>query len=238
MPLRRWPLSTAIGGASNGTGAPTTTGFRTINWDGVPDAFAAPNQLPANFFNVNSPRGAVLSTSGTGFEVSATAASGTATLFGDIDATYTTTFTAFSPERIFTPLGSNVTDVSFFVPGTSTAAVVSGFGAIFTDVDLANNAYSEPQAVLTAVGARSFTAVRARRSVVLRWRAPFSPELLGFNIWRVGRARSVRLNRRLGQARSGGGSYRYVAPLGGRGYRLQAVNADGSRRWVAFAAVS
>src|SRR5919109_280831 len=48
-------------------------GRREINWDGVPDAFAAPNNLPANFFNFNSPRGVVFSTPGTGFQVSANA---------------------------------------------------------------------------------------------------------------------------------------------------------------------
>ena len=46
---------------------------REINWDAVPDAFSAPNNLPANFFNVNSPRGAVFSTGGTGFQLSANA---------------------------------------------------------------------------------------------------------------------------------------------------------------------
>src|SRR4051812_28699340 len=34
---------------------------REINWDGVPDAVADPNLMPGNFFNVNSPRGVVLS---------------------------------------------------------------------------------------------------------------------------------------------------------------------------------
>ncbi len=40
---------------------------REINWDGVPDSLSDPNLLPANFFNVNSPRGVVFSTPGTGF---------------------------------------------------------------------------------------------------------------------------------------------------------------------------
>src|SRR5947209_16922503 len=35
---------------------------REINWDGVPDAFASANACPPNFFNVNSPGGAVFST--------------------------------------------------------------------------------------------------------------------------------------------------------------------------------
>jgi hypothetical protein len=35
---------------------------REINWDGVPDVRADPNPLPADFFNVNSPRGVVFST--------------------------------------------------------------------------------------------------------------------------------------------------------------------------------
>ena len=33
------------------------SGRREINWDGVPDGFAAPNDLPGDFFNSNSPRG-------------------------------------------------------------------------------------------------------------------------------------------------------------------------------------
>ena len=114
------------------------SGRREINWDGVPDAFSAPNSLPANFFNVNSARGVVFSTPGTGFEVSATAASGTPVEFGNIDPSYTATFETFSPQRLFTAIGSNIVDVNFFIPGTTTPAFTNGFGAIFSDVDLAN----------------------------------------------------------------------------------------------------
>ena len=110
---------------------------REINWDGVPDSLAAPNNLPANFFNVNSSRGVVFSTPGTGFEVSANA--GVAPVrFDNINPSYSSTFQVFSAQRLFTALGSNIVDVSFFVPGTSTPATVKGFGSVFSDVDRAS----------------------------------------------------------------------------------------------------
>jgi hypothetical protein len=122
---------------------------REINWDGVPANFAAPNTLPGDFFNVNSPCGVVLGTFGTGFQVSGASTDsgpGQPALanFGNIDPSYTTTFAQFSPQRLFTAVGApagsfpNATLVDFFVPGTSTPAVVNGFGCIFTDVDLTN----------------------------------------------------------------------------------------------------
>jgi hypothetical protein len=114
------------------------SGRREINWDGVPDALAAPNNLPPNFFNVNSPRGVEFSTPGTGFQVSATTASGNPVQFGNINPTYPTLFETFSPQRLFTAIGSNLVDVNFFVPGSNTPALTNGFGAVFTDVDLAN----------------------------------------------------------------------------------------------------
>src|SRR6266581_6443686 len=106
------------------------SGRREINWDGVPDALSAPNLFPPNFFNTNSPRGVVFTTGGTGFQVSATAASGTPVEFGNINATYTGLFQTFSPQRLFTALGSNVLDVNFFVPGTTTPALTRGFGSV------------------------------------------------------------------------------------------------------------
>ena len=126
------------GGAAAGANGSFGGVRREINWDGVPDALSAPNLLPANFFNVNSPRGVVFATPGTGFQVSANA--GAAPIeFDNIDPSYSATFGVFSPQRLFTALGSNIVDVNFFLAGTTTAALTRGFGAVFTDVDLANS---------------------------------------------------------------------------------------------------
>jgi len=112
-------------------------GRREINWDAVPDAFSAPNLLPSNFFNANSPRGAVFVTPGTGFEVSADNDNPTQTpiLFGDINPVFPQFFSTFSPQRLFTALNSNITETLFFVPGSSTSATTDGFGSVFTDVN-------------------------------------------------------------------------------------------------------
>jgi len=60
---------------------------------------------------------------------------GLAVLFSN--PSYAKTFRTFSPSRLFTPVGSNVTNASFFIPGTNgtVPATVRGFGAVFTDVD-------------------------------------------------------------------------------------------------------
>ena len=131
------------GGTTAGANGSFGGGRREINWDGVPAASSAPNNLAANFFNVNSPRGVVFSTPGTGFQVSgattdAGAGQPAAANFGNIDPSYTTTFAPFSAQRLFTALGSNILDINFFLPGTLTPSTVSAFGAIFSDVDLAN----------------------------------------------------------------------------------------------------
>lgn len=130
----------SLGALNPNTSGSFGSGRREINWDGVPDAFSAPNNLPANFFNINSPRGAVFSTPGSGFQVSAKVGNVTATAveFGNVNASYPALFATFSAQRLFTALGSTVTDVNFFIPGSTIPATVSGFGAVFTDVDLPN----------------------------------------------------------------------------------------------------
>ena len=114
-------------------------GRRQINWDAAPDAISAPNFFPGDFFNFGaSPRarGIEFSTNGSGFQLSATAASGQGTDFTNLNAQYDQTFEAFSPERLFTPIDSNITDVEFFDPATQTdQTTTNGFGVIFSDVD-------------------------------------------------------------------------------------------------------
>ncbi len=135
-----------LGGANNGVNGSFITGRREINWDGVPDSASAPNALPNNFFNSNSPRGVVFSSvsmAGPGlnqqpFMVSSTIASGTPVNFGNLDPSYTAIFQTFSAQRLFTANNSNVVDVEFFIPGTKIPATVSGFGAVFADVDAIN----------------------------------------------------------------------------------------------------
>jgi hypothetical protein len=83
-------------------------------------------------------RGGQFTTPGTGLSQappSGGAQGGLAVLFNN--PSYATIFSTFSPLRLFTPVGSNVTEAFFFVPGTKGAALatITGFGAVFSDVD-------------------------------------------------------------------------------------------------------
>jgi hypothetical protein len=103
-------------------------GRREINWDAVPAGVTNTDNFPANFFNVNSPRGVVFSTDGTGFRISDNG-------YADVNAHYAGEFNAFSPTKLFVARGSTIIDVSFFVAGSQTPATVTGFGSVFEDVN-------------------------------------------------------------------------------------------------------
>jgi hypothetical protein len=120
-----------LGETNNGNApGPLATGRREINWDGGGSTNTSPGPTPFTVF-LNT-RGALMQTPGSGF-VQATA-SGLANTFSN--AALATTFQAFSPARLFAPIDSGVTDVTFFVPGTTNIpAMTSGFGAVFADVD-------------------------------------------------------------------------------------------------------
>ena len=137
---------TLLGPDNGGEPGSKPTGRREINWDKVPDEFAAPDFLPADFFNASKApraRGAHLSTPGRGVQVSARRdnPTGTPVRFGHINPTYPKIFKTFSEERLFSPIGSNIVDLTFYVPGTSIPALTRGFGAVYTDVDTEHTAF-------------------------------------------------------------------------------------------------
>jgi hypothetical protein len=120
------------------------SGRRELVWDAVPDEFAAPHALPGDFFNARRApraRGAVLATPGDHVAVSADADNPDAApvRFGDVNPAYVDQFQTFSAERLFSPIGSNLVNLSFRVPGTARRAGVRGFGAVYTDVDRREN---------------------------------------------------------------------------------------------------
>ncbi|HSD30666.1 MAG TPA: hypothetical protein VLB49_02065 [Gemmatimonadales bacterium] len=119
----------ALGGALNAPNTPpAASGRREINWDGVPAALTNVDNFPADFFNVNSKRGAVFTTPGTGIRIDSTD-------FAAVNAALATQFKAFSAKKTFMPVGSNRVDVVFQVVGSPTTGLVNGFGVVFSDVD-------------------------------------------------------------------------------------------------------
>jgi hypothetical protein len=127
----------AIGNPDNKNLGAQGGGHREINWDGGGGVDATtPPVTPFNTF-LNT-RGSQFTTPGIGLTQAPPAGGpqgGLAALFNN--PTYGTIFKTFSPLRLFTPVGSNITEALFFEPASngSIPATVNGFGAVFTDVD-------------------------------------------------------------------------------------------------------
>ncbi|MEP6731187.1 MAG: hypothetical protein ABJE10_11140 [bacterium] len=102
-------------------------GRREINWDAIPATFTNNDLFPGNFFNVNSPRGAVFTTPGSAFRIADNG-------YVDVNAAYAGEFNVFSPPKLFVARGSTIVDVQFRVAGANTPALVTGFGSVFADV--------------------------------------------------------------------------------------------------------
>jgi hypothetical protein len=105
---------------------------REINWDGVPAQFTNNDAFPGNFFNVNSPRGVLFTTDGSGFHISNQG-------YTEVNQAYDGEFVAFSPKKLFIATGSTITDVQFVVAGSNDQALVTGFGSVFEDVGRAHS---------------------------------------------------------------------------------------------------
>jgi hypothetical protein len=128
----------ALGNPNNGNAGSLTTGHREINWDGA-GGVDTTTTAPVTPFNVfRNTRGSQFSTPGIGLSQAPPSGGpqgGLAVLFNN--PSYGTIFSPFSNFRLFTPVGSNITEALFFQPGSNgnTPATVTGFGAVFTDVD-------------------------------------------------------------------------------------------------------
>jgi hypothetical protein len=177
----------ALQGDNLGNKPAARKGRREINWDGVPDDKAAPAFLPPDFFKN---RGVILKTPGQGVQVSARAGNFQAVppRFGNINPTYAQTFQHFSAERIFSPIGSNIVDVSFVIPGSDRAALVRGFGAVYVDVDKDHTAFEFFDAgdkslgrftVPPNDGGFSFLGVLFEKPIVARVRIEYGTSSLG-----------------------------------------------------------
>jgi hypothetical protein len=154
-----------LGDPDNLNNGAQPTGRREINWDG-PGGASTDTTDPVTPFDVFlNTRGARFTTPGSGLSQAPPdggAQGGLAALFNN--PTYATSFVAFSAPRLFTPVGSRVTNGLFFLPGTTgaTPAVVTGFGAVFTDVDKPNGvrggaAHSTKIEFFDAAGHKIFT---------------------------------------------------------------------------------
>jgi hypothetical protein len=136
----------ALGEPNNGNDpGPLDEGRREINWDGGGGVDVTTE--PVTPFDVFlDSRGGQFITPGKGLSQAPPAGGpqdGLAGLFNN--PTYGAIFSTFSPLRLFTPVESNITEALFFIPGTEgkEAAVVRGFGAVFTDVDQPDGSQSE-----------------------------------------------------------------------------------------------
>jgi len=103
----------ALGDPNNGNAAgPLASGRREINWDGG-GAVTTPSLTPFDgFLNI---RGARFTTPGfatPGFGFVQAPPSGFDTTFGNPNLS--SIFGVFSPQRLFSPVTSSITDVSFF----------------------------------------------------------------------------------------------------------------------------
>lgn len=131
-------FQTAIGGADNGgTASPQSSGFRTINWDGVKldgTDFGGDTTVIDSGKTVGIPLNR-FQERGIFFEqVYAVSGDG----FVSVNPNATGLFPAFSPNNTFAMFNENTIDFSFVQPSSHTTTAIDaetrGFGAIFLNV--------------------------------------------------------------------------------------------------------
>ncbi len=123
------PLNTAPGAVG---------GYREINWDAVPDELVG-KAMPNDFFNTvgegvpaSRQRGLTYEPGSGEFRVSATN-------FIEVNSSTGGEFAAFSGDKTFANVTSNLWVIEPELPGKKEAATIKGFGIVFSDVDAANS---------------------------------------------------------------------------------------------------
>jgi len=138
---------------NGGTAGQQPAGRREVNWDGAgARPFNNQDHFPTDFFNNNVKAGLVYANGS--FRNDSTS-------FAEINPTYADQFKPFSPKVMFSAIGSNVIDASFHVAGAATPAVVTGFGVVLSDVDLAQTTSVELFDKNGASLGRTFAPVRS-----------------------------------------------------------------------------
>jgi hypothetical protein len=128
----------ALGNPNNGNNpGPLQNGRREINWDGGNPNITDTTAPVTPFNTFLNTRGSQFTTPGMGLSQAPSSGGpqgGLVVLFGNPNYKI---FRTFSRSRLFTPVGSNITEASFSIPGTNgtAPATVRGFGAVFSDVD-------------------------------------------------------------------------------------------------------
>ena len=111
----------ALGDPNNANNpGPLTSGRREINWDGGGECLTLLQRrlLPSMCFGQpGRPVHHIGDRPFTGSSHRVDLRAASSRLFNN--PTYETIFSAFSPLRLFTPVGSNITEALFFQPGTS-----------------------------------------------------------------------------------------------------------------------
>jgi len=139
----------------------------------------------------------------------------------------------------FTPSAGQTFDVltAAGVSGTFSSTSTPGYDVSYQQTLVRLTSNGTP----TAFTVSRFGAVAGPHGNVLRWRTGSESGVLGFHLYRQRNGKLVRLTRVPVQAVGGlrGAAYTWRDPAGTARsrYRLQAVALDGSRSWLAAAAV-
>ena len=125
-----------LGGNYNGVGGSYTSGYREITWEDAPDSVG---NLPEQFYNKTSPRGVVISPAVSDTQAIMVSADPGSSYY--LFQNFHPGFMAYSGERIMGTKYLSHIEITFRIPGTDIPASVTGFGAVFSDVDSTGTAW-------------------------------------------------------------------------------------------------